>query len=110
MISSSPQELWRGYLAMLDYTSFRRWARDAAHVALAQVVDPTAHVAVITSGPPHMAHEAGRIVAKRSGLPLVLDMRDPWGIDEGLDFEAAGDAVVSHRSALRAARRRRRPR
>lgn len=87
---AASQELWRGYLAMLEYTSFRRWARDAARVALAHVVDANAHVAVITSGPPHMAHEAGRLVARRSGIPLVLDMRDPWGIDEGLDFEAAG--------------------
>jgi hypothetical protein len=86
---SSSQELWRAYLATLEYSSFRRWARDAAAIALEQVVDPAIHVALISSGPPHMAHEAGRLITKRSGIPLVLDMRDPWGIDEGLDFDAA---------------------
>ncbi|MFI5229885.1 MAG: hypothetical protein ACHQWU_12505 [Gemmatimonadales bacterium] len=89
---SKSQEAWRAYLALLEYSSSRRWAHDAAKIAINRIADSPAHFAVVSSGPPHMAHEAGRLVAKRSRMPLVLDMRDPWSIDEGLDFETAGAA------------------
>ncbi len=43
-----------------------------------RLVDPSVHEVVITSGPPHMAHVAGERVARATGLPFVMDMRDPW--------------------------------
>jgi glycosyltransferase involved in cell wall biosynthesis len=73
----SPRECIRAYFAWLEYARIGRWARDAAALAL-QIIEPGVHEAVISSGPPHMAHEAGRLVSRRTGLPFVMDMRDPW--------------------------------
>jgi hypothetical protein len=72
----------------LDYARYRCWAREAA--ALAQeLIEPAIHDAVITSGPPHMVHEAGRLVSLASGVPFVMDMRDPWSLVERLPGELA---------------------
>jgi glycosyltransferase involved in cell wall biosynthesis len=80
--------LRRAYLAWLFYAKQGRWARDAAALAL-RVIEPGVHEAVITSGPPHMAHEAGRVVARRARLPLVIDLRDPWSLRHRLDADIA---------------------
>ncbi len=38
--------------------------------------------AVVTTGPPHSVHLAGRALARRHRLPWLADFRDPWtGID-----------------------------
>jgi hypothetical protein len=37
---------------------------------------------VVSSGPPHASHEAARLIAQQSRLPLVLDMRDPWAHEQ----------------------------
>jgi hypothetical protein len=55
------------------------WARQAA-VMGASVVTGGVHRAVLSSGPPHMAHEAARRVAAVARLPLIVDMRDPWSL------------------------------
>jgi hypothetical protein len=73
----SPREFVRAYFAWLEYARSGRWARDAAALAL-QVIEADVHEAVISSGPPHMAHEAGRLLSRTTGLPFVMDMRDPW--------------------------------
>jgi len=65
----------------VDYAQWRNWAHDAAALA-GQLIEPGVHEAIITSGPPHMAHEAGRLAARASGLPFVMDMRDPWSLVE----------------------------
>jgi hypothetical protein len=55
------------------------------------------HRAVITTGPPHMAHEAGRIIAEKTGLPLIVDLRDPWSlqtVDRGLPEYLASPAWI----------------
>jgi hypothetical protein len=84
----SARELVRAYHASLDFARTRRWAHDAASVAL-RVVEPGVHRAVVTTGPPHMAHEAGRLVARVTGIPLVLDMRDPWSLVQRLPEDVA---------------------
>jgi glycosyltransferase involved in cell wall biosynthesis len=33
---------------------------------------------ILSSGPPHAAHDAARQIAIKTGLPFVMDMRDPW--------------------------------
>jgi hypothetical protein len=46
---------------------------------------------LISSGPPHSAHLATRRIAERTGIPWVMDWRDPWTFDEfleGFDHEA----------------------
>ncbi|HET7457252.1 MAG TPA: glycosyltransferase [Gemmatimonadaceae bacterium] len=73
----------RAYLAWLEYARTGGWAKAAAGLA-ERVVRPGVHRAVVSSGPPHMAHEAARAVAERTGLPLVLDFRDPWSLAERL--------------------------
>jgi hypothetical protein len=76
---SRPRAFLRAYFAHLDYARWAHWARQAAGVALS-IVDPGVHEAVVSSGPPHMVHEAGRIVSLATGLPFVMDMRDPWSL------------------------------
>ena len=34
--------------------------------------------ALLTTGPPHSAHLAGLLLARRYGLPWIADFRDPW--------------------------------
>ena len=33
---------------------------------------------MLSSGPPHAAHDAARQIKAKTGLPFVMDMRDPW--------------------------------
>lgn len=71
------RDLVRPYYAMLDFDRGDAWADRAVSMAL-QLVQPGVHRAVISCGPPHMVHDAGRRVSQRTGLPLVMDLRDPW--------------------------------
>jgi hypothetical protein len=73
----TPREMLRTYWAWLELTHGARWAHRATTVAL-QIVEEGVHQCVITSAPPHMSHEAGRSVSEQTGLPFVMDMRDPW--------------------------------
>jgi len=73
----------RAFFAWREYVRYGRWAQDAARRAVA-IVEPNVHRAVITCGPPHMAHAAGRLVAREMGLPLIVDLRDPWRLVERL--------------------------
>jgi hypothetical protein len=72
-----PRAWMRSFLAWLEYATEGKWAHAAARAgtALARQND---YLVVISSGPPHMAHEASRIIAARTGLPFIVDMRDPW--------------------------------
>lgn len=72
-----PRDLLRAYWAWVDHAYGRAWARSAAQVGLA-IHRPGVHGAVISSGPPHMTHYAARDIARHTGLPFVMDMRDPW--------------------------------
>ncbi len=69
----------RAYLAWVEVSRGRNWAEAAASRAI-DLAEMEKYVAVVTSGPPHMAHEGGRIVSKKTGLPHVVDMRDPWSL------------------------------
>src|SRR5205807_380840 len=75
--------LARAYFAWLEHASTGRWAEAAVKRAL-ELIEPGVHRAVITCGPPHRAHDAGRVVADRTGLPLVVDLRDPWSLVQRL--------------------------
>jgi hypothetical protein len=80
---TSRRGLVRAYQAFVECERTRRWACEAESVAR-RVVDRTLHEVVITSGPPHMAHVAGERVARATGLPFVMDMRDPWALVQRL--------------------------
>ena len=85
--------LKRSYLAWQRYASEGRWARLAAELGH-RVVQPGVHDVVVTSGPPHMAHLAGADVAARAGLPLVIDMRDPWSLRHRLAADVASPVAL----------------
>lgn len=72
-------DLRRAFHAWLAFVREGVWADDAAEVGL-QLTAMDSYDAVISSGPPQMAHVAGRRVAERAGVPFVMDLRDPWSI------------------------------
>ena len=55
---------------------------------------------VLSSGPPHAAHDAARRIALKTGLPFVMDMRDPWSdasaMPEDLQSRAWARAAKTH--------------
>ena len=71
--------LRRFFLAWVVHGQSAHWSKDAAKLG-SQLAKTTRYKAVITCGPPHMVHEAGRMVAIREKLPLIIDMRDPWSL------------------------------
>jgi glycosyltransferase involved in cell wall biosynthesis len=75
--------LRRAYFSWLEYARAGRWARRAAVLAL-HLNESGAYQAVVTCGPPHTVHDAGRFVAHRTGLPFVMDLRDPWSLVQRL--------------------------
>jgi glycosyltransferase involved in cell wall biosynthesis len=79
----------RAYYAWIRFAQARAWARRAAAVACA-VRQPGIHQVIISCGPPHLIHEAGRLVSEATGLPLVVDMRDPWTLQHRFpEYEAS---------------------
>src|SRR5690606_8111031 len=59
------------------------WTRAAVRAATRSLQVRT-YQAVVTSGPPHMVHRGGELLARRYGVPFVMDMRDPWSLVERL--------------------------
>jgi hypothetical protein len=59
----------------------RAWGR-AAIATGAGLGRANRYDAVVSSGPPHMVHDAARTVALRLGAPHVMDLRDPWSAFE----------------------------
>jgi glycosyltransferase involved in cell wall biosynthesis len=55
---------------------------------------------VLSSGPPHAAHDTARQIALRTALPFVMDMRDPWSdasaMPEDLESTAWARAAKIH--------------
>ena len=77
------RDVARAWFAWFDYARGLRWAVDATARALA-VFRRGQHQAVVTCGPPHMVHEAGRRIARLTGLPHIVDLRDPWRLVQRL--------------------------
>jgi hypothetical protein len=59
----------------------------------------TRYTVVLSSGPPEMAHVGASRLARRAGLPHVLDFRDPWSLRERLPEHLA--SPLWYRSARR---------
>jgi len=83
-------EIWRrwddprsAYHAFVHKSHWYAWARTAAAIG-EMVIQPGSHGAVISCGPPHEAHRAARRISISTGLPFVMDMRDPWSMVERL--------------------------
>ena len=73
-----------------DAPAWRRSMRSRMHFVLANrlthraarlgtaLAHKVAYDVVVSSGPPHAAHSAARMIAEAGGVPFVMDMRDPW--------------------------------
>jgi glycosyltransferase involved in cell wall biosynthesis len=53
------------------------WVPDAARAAVRIVRERSASV-VLTTSPPSSAHLIGNLVARRTGVPWIADLRDSW--------------------------------
>ena len=71
----------RDLLAKSHYRQWRSWASRAARRGIA-LSRANQYECVISSGPPHMAHEAARRIAASASIPLITDFRDPWTSDD----------------------------
>ncbi|MGH0037024.1 MAG: hypothetical protein ACQGVK_18520 [Myxococcota bacterium] len=79
----SARGLFRAYGAWVDYARSGRWSRRAAALGRS-LARRTPISAIASSGPPQMAHDAARRLARVTKRPLVLDFRDPWADAERL--------------------------
>jgi glycosyltransferase involved in cell wall biosynthesis len=75
----TPKGYLRLYSAGRDVLKERILSRHVAGIAQ-RVLDRSVHKVVVSSGPPHAWHVAGRVTAKRSRIPFVMDLRDPWSM------------------------------
>ncbi|HEV2752159.1 MAG TPA: oligosaccharide flippase family protein, partial [Gemmatimonadales bacterium] len=85
------RDVTRAYYAWLDHAVAGRWAEEGARCALT-LFEPGVHRAVISCGPPHMAHEGARRLARATGLPFIMDLRDPWSLMQRLPEAVASPA------------------
>ena len=79
-----PAELrsWlRAYWGLAEYVRHGDWAFRAGDLAH-RVFDAHRHRFIVTCGPPHRVHDAGRVLAGKTGLPWIMDLRDPWSRGE----------------------------
>ena len=98
----SPRECLRAYFAWYQLRWALLWARRAGNLTSALHL-PAVHLAVVSSGPPHVTHEAARLAATVSRLPFVMDMRDSWSLVQQLP-----ESIASPLWLLAAARQERR--
>lgn len=46
---------------------------------------------VLSSGPPHAAHETARVIARETSLPFTMDMRDPWSDESAMPEDLSSE-------------------
>ena len=73
------QKKWRQPLFATDPMAW--WAAPAARMGLELAAENDASAIFVTMSP-FTAANAGVELKKKTGLPLVLDLRDPWALDE----------------------------
>jgi hypothetical protein len=78
---ASPRGWVRLWFTLRDLAAGAAGARQVERAAL-HVAEPGRYRALITSGPPHFWHIGGGRAARALGLPLVIDLRDPWGVTD----------------------------
>jgi glycosyltransferase involved in cell wall biosynthesis len=117
----------RAYHAWLGHHREGAFAADVWRIAR-RLLQRRRYDVVVTCGPPHMVHEAGRRASRHFGLPLVMDLRDPWSLPRRLSSDyaspvwfalarrhearcvAAAAAVITNTEEVRAAMAARDPR
>jgi O-antigen/teichoic acid export membrane protein len=88
------RDVTRAYFSLAAHARGQRWAGDATRVAGA-ILHRGVHRAVISSGPPHFAHDAARRIARDSELPFVMDLRDPWRMVQRLPESLASPVELA---------------
>ncbi|MHB1329260.1 MAG: glycosyltransferase family protein [Gemmatimonadales bacterium] len=83
---------WRGLVrahhVWQRYAKEMAWSRAAVDAGL-EAFSAAPPDLVLTSGPPHLIHEAGRRLANAFEVPFVMDMRDPWSLQTHLQEHVA---------------------
>ena len=102
------RRMLRAYSAWAWVSKENAWAAEAASIGI-RLAQEQPFDAVISSGPPHMAHEGARRVAKAVDAPLIIDLRDPWNTTDMVPEDrssAAWFALARHyeRKAVEQAR------
>ena len=69
------------HAALVHVERERAWGRAAIEIG-AELGRANRYDVVVSSGPPHMVHDAGRTLALWLGVPFVMDLRDPWSAFE----------------------------
>jgi hypothetical protein len=86
---STALAILRNVRAWSNFTAWNVWGDEVLALAREIARDPSPAL-VVSSGPPHMTHEAARRVAEVINRPLVIDLRDPWFVEEGEPIDLAG--------------------
>ena len=89
----SPRDALRAFHAWRSYVRVRTWSARAAEVGY-RLLQAGRYRAVVTCGPPHLVHEAGRTLHRRTGVPLIVDMRDPWSLVTRIQEEMASPLTL----------------
>ena len=84
-----------------DFRHWLRWAIDAGELGRL-IAGKSPPIAVLSSGPPHIAHEAARRTARELASSLALDFRDPW-VNNDADQTPLSSAIEYEDRVCRAA-------
>jgi hypothetical protein len=90
----SGRDVARAYFALIAHLRSRRWAVDAASCG-ERIYRRDTHLVIIACGPPFSACVAGRMLSHRVGLPLVIDLRDPWGEPQRMPESVASPVTLA---------------
>jgi hypothetical protein len=101
----SPRDVVRAYGSWLYHAAEQVWADRALSLGM-RLSRHQRYDAVVSCGPPHMPHEAARRIARRRGLPFVMDLRDPWSLlpDLNQHYASALWFAIAERHERRAVR------
>jgi hypothetical protein len=79
----------RAHGALIEHGHAASWGRHARRVGRRLLASGT-HELIVSCGPPHIAHETARRLARASGLSFAMDLRDPWAsVDGALEYYAS---------------------
>lgn len=91
-LASDDASPWRrAFRSHMHFRLADAFARRAATVAM-ELAQSNQYAGVVSSGPPHAAHDAARQISERTRLPFIMDMRDPWSDEIAMPEDLGSDA------------------